>query len=201
MRRPPCFLWEGRAEKWQGTTTQSAGMSTSCGAVVEKVSAGRARTGDQQRVPGTVDGCCDDGGTNHAEDEDGSAHGRAAHRASRGVPGMVPSGEPGRRLQEPAPGFRCSYPPAGRCWASVPGHRHVRSHQCDAAPTRIAAAVRRTVTAAGSDGPHLSHAEPGGPSLAAAGVFPGAVGSIPLSAMHPMICPMGSDGVFNMRLI
>lgn len=127
--------------------------------------------------------------------------GRAAHQASLGVPGMVPSGEPGRRLQEPAPGLRCSYPPAGRCWASVPGHRHVRSHQCDAAPTRIAAAVRRTVTAAGSDGPHLSHAEPGGPSLAAAGVFPGAVGSIPLSAMHPMICPMGSDGVFNMRLI
>lgn len=79
--------------------------------------------------------------------------GRAAHRASRGVPGMVPSGEPGRRLQEPAPGFRCSYPPAGRCWASVPGHRHVHSHQCDAAPTRIAAAVRRAVTAAGSDGP------------------------------------------------
>lgn len=87
--------------------------------------------------------------------------GRAAHQASLGVPGMVPSGEPGRRLQEPAPGLRCSYPPAGRCWASVPGHRHVRSHQYDAAPTRIAAAVRRTVTAAGSDGPHLSHAEPG----------------------------------------
>lgn len=50
-------------------------MSTSCGAVVEKVSAGRARTGDQQRVPGTVDVCCDDGETNHAEDEDGSARG------------------------------------------------------------------------------------------------------------------------------
>ena len=79
--------------------------------------------------------------------------GRAAHRASLGVPGMVPSGEPGRRLQGPAPGFRCSYPPAGRCWASVPGHRHVRRHQCDAAPTRIPAAVRRAVTAAGSDGP------------------------------------------------
>ena len=127
--------------------------------------------------------------------------GRAAHRASLGVPGMVPSGGPDRRLQEPAPGFRCSYPPAGHCWASVPGHRHVRSHQCDAAPTRIAAAVRRAVTAAGSDGPHPSHAEPRGPSVAAAGVFPGAVGSIPLSAMHSMICPMGSDGVFSMRLI
>jgi len=82
--------------------------------------------------------------------------GRAAHRASRGVPGVVPPGEPGRRLQEPAPGFRCSYPPAGLCWASVPGHRHVRSHQCDAVPTRIAAAVRRAVTAAGSDGPSVS---------------------------------------------
>lgn len=56
--------------------------------------------------------------------------------------------------------------------------------------------LRRAVTA-----PHLSHAEPGGPSLAAAVVFPGAVGSIPLLAMHPMICPMGSDGVFSMRLI
>ena len=169
---------------------------------MENELAGRARSGDQQRVPGTVDVCCDDGETNHAEDEDMALPmGRAAHQASLGVPGMVPSGEPGRRLQEPAPGLRCSYPPAGRCWASVPGHRHVRSHQYDAAPTRIAAAVRRTVTAAGSDGPHLSHAEPGGPSLAAAGVFPGAVGSIPLSAMHPMICPMGSDGVFNMRLI
>ena len=75
MRRPPCFLWEGRAEEWQGMTTRCAGMSTSCGAVVEKVSAGRARTGDQQRVPGTVDVCCDDGETNRAEDEDGSAHG------------------------------------------------------------------------------------------------------------------------------
>lgn len=82
--------------------------------------------------------------------------GRAAHQASLGVPGMVPPGEPGRRLQEPAPGFRCSYPPAGRCWASVPEHRHVRSHQCDAAPTRIPAAVRGAVTAAGSDGPTAS---------------------------------------------
>lgn len=79
--------------------------------------------------------------------------GRAAHGASLGVPGVVPPGEPGRRLQEPAPGVRCSYPPAGRCWASVTGHRHVRSHQCDAAPTRIAAAICRAVTAAGSDGP------------------------------------------------
>ena len=26
--------------------------------------------------------------TNHAEDEEGSAHGRAAHQASLGVPGM-----------------------------------------------------------------------------------------------------------------
>jgi hypothetical protein len=32
-------------------------------------------------------------------------------------------------------------------------------------------------------------------------VFPEAVGSIPLSAMHPMICPMGSGGVFSMCLI
>ncbi len=79
--------------------------------------------------------------------------GRAAHRASLGVPGMVPSGKPGRRLQEPAPGFRCSYPPTGRCCISVLGHRHVRSHQYDAAPTRIAAAVRRGVTAVGSDAP------------------------------------------------
>lgn len=80
--------------------------------------------------------------------------GRAAHRASLRVPGMVPPGsEPGQRLQEPAPGFRCSYPPAGHCWASVPGHRHARSHQCGAAPTRISAAVRRAVTAACSDGP------------------------------------------------
>lgn len=91
--------------------------------------------------------------------------GRAAHQASLGVPGMVPSGEPGRRLQEPAPGFRCSYPPAGRCWASVPGHRHVRSHQCDAAPTRIAAAVRRAVTAAGSDGPICLTPSPVAPAL------------------------------------
>ncbi len=30
--------------------------------------------------------------------------GRAAHGASLGVPGVVPPGEPGRRLQEPAPG-------------------------------------------------------------------------------------------------
>lgn len=91
--------------------------------------------------------------------------GRAAHRASLDVPGMVPPGEPGRRLQEPAPGFRCSYPPAGRCWASVPGHRHVRSHQCDAAPTRIAAAVRRAVTAAGSDGPIGLTPSPVAPAL------------------------------------
>lgn len=90
--------------------------------------------------------------------------GRAAHQASLGVPGMVPSGQPGRRLQEPAPGFRCSYPPAGRCWASVPGHRHVRSDQCDAAPTRIPAAVRRAVTAAGSDGPICLTPSPGAQS-------------------------------------
>ena len=55
--------------------------------------------------------------------------------------------------------------------------------------------LRRAVTA-----PSV-YAEPIGPNLAAAGVFPGAVGSIPLSAMHPTICPMGSDGVFNMRRI
>ena len=99
--------------------------------------------------------------------------GRAAHQASLGVPGMVPSGEPGRRLQEPAPGLRCSYPPAGRCWASVPGHRHVRSHQCDAAPTRIAAAVRRAVTAAGSDGPICLTPNPVAPALQQQACFPG----------------------------
>ena len=75
MRRPPCFLWEGRAEEWQETTTRCAGMSTSCGAVVEKLSAGRASSGDPRRVPGAADVCCDDGRTNHAEDEEGSAHG------------------------------------------------------------------------------------------------------------------------------
>lgn len=91
--------------------------------------------------------------------------GRAAHGASPGVPGVVPPGEPGRRLQEPAPGVRCSYPPAGRCWASVPGHRHVRRHQCDAAPTHIAAAIcRRAVTAAGSDGPICLTSSPVAPA-------------------------------------
>ena len=99
--------------------------------------------------------------------------GRAAHRTSLGVPGMVPSGEPGRRLQEPTPGFRCSYPPAGRCWASVPGHRHVRSHQCDAAPTRIPAAVRRAVTAVGSDGPICLTPSPVVPALQQQACFPG----------------------------
>ena len=99
--------------------------------------------------------------------------GRAAHQASLGVPGMVPSGEPGRRLQEPAPGLRCSYPPAGRCWASVPGHRHVRSHQYDAAPTRIPAAVRRAVTAAGSDGPICLTPNPVAPALQQQACFPG----------------------------
>ena len=201
MRRPPCFLWEGRAEELQGTTTRCAGMDTPCYAVVEKEPAGRMRSGEQRRSLERRACVATMAGRTTPRMRKALPMGRAAHQASLGVPGMVPSGEPGRRLQEPAPGFRCSYPPAGRCWASVPGHRHVRSHQCDAAPTRIAAAVRRTVTAAGSDGPHLSHAEPGGPSLAAAGVFPGAVGSIPLSAMHPMICPMGSDGVFSMRRI
>ena len=39
--------------------------------------------------------CCDDGETNHAEDEDMALPmGRAAHQASLGVPGMVPPGEP-----------------------------------------------------------------------------------------------------------
>ena len=99
--------------------------------------------------------------------------GRAAHQASLGVPGMVPSGEPGWRLQEPAPGFRCSYPPAGCCWASVPGHRHVRSHQCDAAPTHIPAAVRRAVTAAGSDGPICLTPSPVAPALQQQACFPG----------------------------
>lgn len=99
--------------------------------------------------------------------------GRAAHQASRGVPGMVPSGEPGRRLQEPAPGFRCSYRPAGCCWASVSGHHHVCSHQCDAAPTRIPAAVRRAVTAAGSDGPICLTPSPMAPALQQEACFPG----------------------------
>lgn len=53
----------------------------------------------------------------------------------------------------PAPRFRCSYPPAGHCKASMPGHHHVRSNQYGTAPTRIVAAVRRAVTAASSDGP------------------------------------------------
>lgn len=126
--------------------------------------------------------------------------GRAAHGASLGVPGMVPPGEPARRLQEPAPGFRCSYPPAGRCWASVPGHRHVRRHQCDAAPTRIAAAICRAVTAAGVTAPSASR-QAQWPRPGSSGCAPGAVGSIPLSAVHLTICPMGSDDVFNMRRI
>ncbi|MFZ2883413.1 MAG: hypothetical protein WA000_03135 [Nitrosomonas europaea] len=49
-------------------------MGTSCG-VVENELADRARSGDPRRVPGAADVCCDDGGTNHAEDEEGSAHG------------------------------------------------------------------------------------------------------------------------------
>lgn len=53
----------------------------------------------------------------------------------------------------PAPRFRCSYPPAGHCRASVPGHHHVRSNQYGTAPIRIVAAVLRAVTAVGSDGP------------------------------------------------
>ncbi len=99
--------------------------------------------------------------------------GRAAHSASLGVPGRFRPVRPGRRLQEPAPGFRYSYPPAGRCWASVPGHRHVRSHQCDAAPTRIPAAVRRAVTAVGSDGPICLTPSPVAPALQQQACFPG----------------------------
>lgn len=154
-------------------TMRCAGIDTSCYAVVEKEPAGRARSVDQRRVPEKASVCCDDGRTSHAEDEEGSAMGRAAHRASLGVPGMVPSGKPGWRLQEPAPGFRCSYPPAGCCWVSVPGHRHVRSHQCDAAPTRIAAAVRRAVTAAGSDGPICLTPSPAAPALQHHACYPG----------------------------
>ena len=41
-------------------------------------------------VPGTADVCCDDGETNLAEDEGALPMGRTAHRASLGVPGMVP---------------------------------------------------------------------------------------------------------------
>ena len=40
------------------------------------------RSGDPRRVPGTADVCCDGGGTNHAEDEEGSAMvGRHTERA------------------------------------------------------------------------------------------------------------------------
>ncbi len=118
--------------------------------------AGRpCEVGRSATKPGKASVCRDDDGTNTPKMRKALPVGRAAHRTSLGVPGMVPPGEPGRRLQEPAPGFRCSYPPAGCCWASVPRHRHVRRHQCDAAPTRIPAAVRRAVTAAGSDGPGL----------------------------------------------
>lgn len=153
MRRPPCFLWEDRAEELQETTTRCAEMGTSCGAVwkrCRRAAQGRASS-DERLERGTCVATM--AGRITPRMRKALPMGRAAHRASLGVPGLVPSGEPGRRLQEPAPGFRCSYPPAGRCWASVPGHRHVRSHQCDAAPTRIAAAVCRAVTAACSDGP------------------------------------------------
>lgn len=165
MRRPPCFLWEGRAEEWQGMTTRCAGMDTSCYAVVKKELAGRVRSGEQRRSLERRACVATMAGRTTPKMRKALPVGRAAHRTSLGVPGMVPSGEPGRRLQEPAPGFRCSYPPAGRCWASVPGHRHVRSHQCDAAPTRIAAAVRRAVTAAGSDGPICLMPSPVAPTL------------------------------------
>lgn len=140
-------------------------------AVVEKVSAGRERA--------TRDECLERwmrattmAGRTTPRMRKALPMGRAAHQASLGVPGMVPPGE-GRRLQEPAPGLRCLYPPAGRCWASVPGHRHVRSHQCDAAPTRIAAAVRQAVTAAGSDGPICFTPSPVARALQQQACFPG----------------------------
>lgn len=173
MRRPPCFLWEGRAEELQGTTTRCAGMDTPCYAVVEKEPAGRMRSGEQRRSLERRACVATMAGRTTPRMRKALPMGRAAHRASRGVPGVVPPGEPGRRLQEPAPGFRCSYPPAGRCWASVPRHRHVRSHQCDAVPTRIPAAVRRAVTAAGSDGPICLTSNPVAPALQQQAYFPG----------------------------
>ena len=173
MRRPPCFLWEGRAAELQGTTTRCAGMDTPCYAVVEKEPAGRMRSGEQRRSLERRACVATMAGRTTPRMRKALPMGRAAHRASRGVPGVVPPGEPGRRLQEPAPGFRCSYPPAGRCWASVPRHRHVRSHQCDAVPTRIPAAVRRAVTAAGSDGPICLTPNPVAPALQQQAYFPG----------------------------
>ena len=173
MRRPPCFLWEGRAEELQGTPTRCAGMGTSCGAVWK-------RCRQAARGGATSNECLERrtcvatmAGRTTPRMRKALPMGRAAHRASLDVPGVAPSGEPGRRLQEPAPGFRCSYPPAGHCCISVPGHRHVRSHQCDAAPTRIPAAVRRAVTAAGSDGPICLTPNPVAPALQQQAYFPG----------------------------
>ncbi len=164
---------EGWAEEWQGTTTRYAGMSTSCDAVWKRcrqAARGRATSNEcleRRMCVATM------AGRITPRMRKALPMGRAAHQASLGVPGMVPSGEPGLRLQEPAPGFRCSYPPAGCCWASVPGHHHVRSHQCDAGPTRIPAAFRRAVTAAGSDGPIYLTPNPVAPALQQQACFPG----------------------------
>ena len=162
---------------------------------------------------------------------------------SRGVPGMVPSGEPNQRLQEPAlsrqpygdgmesmvmlfhvaltaprQGIRCSYPPVGHCRASMSGHHHACHKQWDAAPTRIVAAVRQTVTAAGSDGPvagllsaadthqrrlaqfhapqrrQRTYVAPGDPSFPATCIPSGRVGSMSLQAMPSMTCTTDMGG-------
>ena len=123
--------------------------------------------------------------------------GRAAHQASLGVPG---------RFRPVNRGGACRNLRQG---SGVHTHRQVVTGPVCTGIVMCAAtnamlrqpafllqfagpSLRRAVTA-----PRL-HVAPSGPNLAAAGVFPGAVGNIPLSAMHPMICPMGSDGVFNM---
>lgn len=82
----------------------------------------------------------------------------------------------------PAPRFRCSYPPAGHCKASVPWHHHVRSNQCDTAPPRIVAAVRRAVTAAGSDGPIAGARRCSKPLLPRAGAISSIAFTVPADA-------------------
>jgi hypothetical protein len=79
--------------------------------------------------------------------------GRAAHRNEPGCAGVVPSERTGLALTgtcAKVPAFN----PAGRSLQSqYSRHHHVSVTKSDSAPSRMVAAVRRAVTAAGSDGP------------------------------------------------
>ncbi len=197
MRRPPCFLWEGRAEELQGTTTRCVGWVPP----VVQWWTEASRSGDPRRVPGTADVCGDDAGRTTPRMRKALPMGRAHTKRAWVCLGWF---HPANRV--------------GACRNLRQGSGVHTHRQVVAGPVcrgivmcaAINAMLRQpalllqfggAVTAAGSDGPIGLTSPPQWSELCSSRRFPRSCWQHSAVGQAPDDLPMGSDGVFSMRLI